>query len=334
MCFLESTHTHVCVDLEHTYVFTYDTSGALIARVCVPGEHMCVPRVHTCVSDLDTRFILFQVNTCLFHVYACVSKLDTRFILFQVNTHGNTLCVQAHTHVRTSKTIMRFLEHMHVHTWTPPSRAPRHMALPGMVAASGEDGLFGVSTLAGAATPAATAAPLGRAAPGRPERSPGGRWASPERQGTRWAGGRSARHTAGPSPGSAVLGARWKTRVLPRLAATPASSWTERATRSKVARASSGRVTRYKSSRNASSSSPSWSCGCRKRRMLREGEQNRGQGIALFTALAFGHVMTGSLGVPLAHEGRPAHPCAHLITTMCSPRTQSRVQLEHTCVHT
>ena len=36
---------------------------ALIARVCVPGEHTCVPRVHTCVSELDTRFIVFHVNT-------------------------------------------------------------------------------------------------------------------------------------------------------------------------------------------------------------------------------------------------------------------------------
>ena len=46
---------HVC-----TYVCT---RGALIAHVCVPGEHLCVPRVHTCVSELDTRFIVFQVNT-------------------------------------------------------------------------------------------------------------------------------------------------------------------------------------------------------------------------------------------------------------------------------
>ena len=65
-----STCTHMCALIAHamfqwyTYVCPTRTHMcALIARLCVPGERMCVPRVHTCVSELDTRFIVFQMNT-------------------------------------------------------------------------------------------------------------------------------------------------------------------------------------------------------------------------------------------------------------------------------
>ena len=70
-------YTHVCFNRTrgvpggHMFVFQWYTyvcptrthMCALIARLCVPGERKCVPRVHTCVSELDTRFIVFQVNT-------------------------------------------------------------------------------------------------------------------------------------------------------------------------------------------------------------------------------------------------------------------------------
>ena len=107
LCLLTRAHmrvarVHTCVLFNcargvpgHIFVFQWSEyvcprcthMCALIARVCVPGEHTCVPRVHTCVSELDTRFIVFQLSTCVL----CSTCTHTR-------THVSELTASLHSH--------------------------------------------------------------------------------------------------------------------------------------------------------------------------------------------------------------------------------------------
>ena len=111
-----SSGIHMCVPHVHTC--------ALTARVCFPGEHTCVPRVHTCGSDLDTRFIVCQVHTCVltyrvgaehmcvFQVYTCVCALQEAHVGFpaqhmyapQVNVY---VCGLTGAHLRVPRVLFQ-----------------------------------------------------------------------------------------------------------------------------------------------------------------------------------------------------------------------------------
>ena len=101
-----------------------------------------IPRVHTCASHLGTRFIVFQVNTCVFHVntlagcrlthmcvpgvHVCVCVLYKKHTLvFQLNTcmrvPGECICVCVHrcTSARAAYTVSVVylcVFHMYTHT--------------------------------------------------------------------------------------------------------------------------------------------------------------------------------------------------------------------------
>ena len=65
--------TCVCALGEHLWLLTCAHMCARCSwtHICVPVVYICVPhvpRVHARASELDTPFIVFQVNTCVFHV--------------------------------------------------------------------------------------------------------------------------------------------------------------------------------------------------------------------------------------------------------------------------
>ena len=136
--------THICVPVVYICV------SHIYTHVCFNCT-CCVPRVHTCVSELDTRFIVFQVNTCVFHLstsecrvttYVCsrcthvcvlykkhtlVFQLNTCIRVPRVNVH---VCVRGCTSARAACTVSIVdicVFHMYTHmclNWTSVSELP------------------------------------------------------------------------------------------------------------------------------------------------------------------------------------------------------------------
>ena len=116
MCFLESTHTHMCtcVHLEHTHAFNYDT------LVRARGTHMCVhlehdethvQLKHTCVCTRGAHMCSPGAQTRATQAHICVHLGHTYVNVYHWNTHmcpGKPRMRLNHTYVYT--------EHTYVHT--------------------------------------------------------------------------------------------------------------------------------------------------------------------------------------------------------------------------